>query len=55
MSDEGSGGGCSCVGIVLFILVFWAMFIGLPIGKNRYNIDIFPPRIWEMNSGAGKY
>ena len=56
MSEE-SGGGCECVGcaaIIVAFLIFWSMFFGLPIGDNRWNIDIFPPRIWEMNTGAGK-
>lgn len=53
MSDENtSSGGCSCVGIVLFILVLWALWFGLPMpGGHIYNIDIFPPRVWDMNEG----
>jgi len=43
--------GCGgCLGIILFILVLWALWFGLPIGDKKWNIDIFPPRIWEMNS-----
>ena len=45
-----SGGGCGCVGLVVFILVFWAIFFGLPINEKKWNIDIFPPRIWDMNA-----
>jgi len=52
MSEESSGnasGGCSCVGCVVFILMFWAIFFGLTIGDKKWNIDFFPPRIWDMN------
>ena len=56
MSDNnsGSGGtGCGCVSLIIFILVFWALWFGLPIGSNKWNIDIFPPRIWDMNADGG--
>jgi len=45
--DSNSGGscGCGCVGIIIFILVLWALFFGLPIGDKIYNIDIIPPQI----------
>jgi len=50
MSDESSGGGgCGCVMFILFILLFWAIWKGLPIGDKTWNIDIFPPRVWEMH------
>lgn len=42
---EVSGGGCGCVSIVVFILLFWSIFFGLPIGDKVYNVDIFPPAI----------
>ncbi len=47
MSDNNSSGGCgcSCVGIIITILVIWALCFGLPIGDKTYNIDIFPPKI----------
>lgn len=48
-SNESSGGGCGCVSLIVFILIMWALFFGLPIGSHRWNIDIFPPRIWDMN------
>lgn len=56
-SDSNSGGcscgGCSCVGIILLILVVTAIGWGLPMpGGHKYNIDIFPPRIWDMNEVA---
>jgi len=51
---NGASGGCGCVGIVLFILIFWSMFFGLPVGDKKWNIDIFPPQIWDMNATQGK-
>ena len=51
-NNSSSGGGCGCGGcisIVLFILLFWAIWYGLPIGNKTWNIDIFPPRIWDMS------
>ena len=54
MSESNSGnggGGCGCggcVGIIIFILLFWALWFGLPVGDKTWNIDIFPPRIWEQ-------
>ena len=32
-------------GIILTILMLWALCFGLPIGDKTYNIDIFPPQI----------
>jgi hypothetical protein len=51
MSDNSSSsaGGCGCVSFVIFVLVITALFWGLPIGSSKWNIDIFPPRIWDMN------
>lgn len=46
----GGAGGCGCVSLIIFILLFWAIFFGLPIGKHKWNIDIFPPRIWDMSA-----
>jgi hypothetical protein len=46
--------GCGCVPLIITILFLWALWFGLPTPWGKYNIDIFPPRIWEMNSGAGK-
>ena len=37
--------GCGCGGIILTILMLWALCFGLPIGDKTYNIDIFPPQI----------
>ena len=49
MSDNDSNGGgsvgCGCVSIIIFILVMWALFFGLPINDKVLNIDIFPPKI----------
>ena len=49
-STNYSGGGCGCVGLIVFILVMWALWFGLPINEKKWNIDIFPPRIWDMNA-----
>jgi len=51
MSEEASGGcGCGgCVGLIITVLVLWAVFFGLPINDKKWNIDIFPPKIWDMN------
>ena len=48
-SSSGGGGGCGCVSIIVLILVLWALWFGLPINDKKWNIDIFPPRIWDMN------
>ena len=49
-SSSSSEGGCSCAGLVIGLLVLWALFFGLPWpGGAKYNIDIFPPRVWDMN------
>lgn len=34
--------------MILFILVLWALWFGLPTPWGKYNIDIFPPKIWVM-------
>jgi hypothetical protein len=43
-------GGCGCVTLIATILVLWALWFGLPINDKKWNIDIFPPRIWDMNA-----
>lgn len=52
MSESPSSGqiGCGCIGWIITILVFWALWFGLPINDKKWNIDIFPPRIWDMNA-----
>lgn len=45
-SQINCGGGC--VPMILFILVLWALWFGLPTPWGKYNIDIFPPKIWVM-------
>jgi hypothetical protein len=50
-SSSSSGGGCGCGGcvmLIVFILLMWSVWFGLPVGDKTWNIDIFPPRIWEM-------
>ena len=49
--DRGSSGGTGCGGCLLTILLLWALWFGLPWpGGAKYNIDIFPPRVWDMNA-----
>ena len=51
MSNESSsGGGCGCLTIIIAILIFTALWFGLPTPWGKINIDIFPPAIWEMNA-----
>jgi len=46
MSDTNSSGrGCSCTGLIVTILVLWALWFGLPTPWGTYNIDIFWPAI----------
>jgi len=47
MSDNSSGGGCGCVSLVLFILLIWLLFFGLPINGVKWYLDIFPPKIYS--------
>lgn len=35
--------------MVITLFFFWSLFFGLPIGEHKWNIDIIPPRIWDMN------
>ncbi len=37
--------GCGCFGMILTILVLWALWFGLPVPGGVLNIDIFPPAI----------
>lgn len=46
--------GCSCTGsgcasLIILILLLAALWFGLPTPWGKLNIDIFPPRIWDMN------
>lgn len=51
MSNKSSNdsGGCGCASVIITILVLWALWFGLPTPWGKFNIDIFPPRIWDMN------
>jgi hypothetical protein len=45
--------GCSCTGtgcasLIILILILTALWFGLPTPWGKLNIDIFPPRIWDM-------
>jgi hypothetical protein len=55
--DIDAPGGCSCgcgcfviiAHLVMALLVLTALWFGLPIEDKKWNIDLFPPRIWDMN------
>ena len=47
MSDNKSGG-CGCVGLIVTILVLWALLVGLPTPWGTFNIDIVPPAIRRL-------
>jgi len=51
MSDEESKGGCGCgcFSFILMLFTIWALFFGVSTPWGKFNIDIFPPRIWDMN------
>ena len=52
MSEESSGGGCGCGGIlalIAFIFFVYACIWGLPIGGKVWNIDLFPPAIRDVS------
>jgi hypothetical protein len=52
-SGEKVGCGCGgCVSFIFFLFILWAIFFGLPIGDRTWNIDIFPPKIWDMRQNA---
>lgn len=43
------GCGCGCINLIIFIFIFWAIFFGVNINGKKWNVDIFPPQIWDMN------
>lgn len=48
--SSSSSSGCGCVGLIVLILVVTALFWGLPTPWGKFNLDLFPPRIWDMNA-----
>ncbi len=44
MSDNNSSSG-SCGGLIISILILWALIFGLPTPWGVLNIDILPPQI----------
>lgn len=38
--------GCGCFGLIVTILVLWALWFGLPTSWGVFHIDIFPPAVW---------
>jgi len=38
-----------CFGLIVFIFLTTAILFGLPTPWGKYNIDIIPPRVWEMS------
>lgn len=47
MSEKSSG---SCSGMVIAILILWALWFGLPTPWGTYNIDIIPPAIRDVSN-----
>jgi hypothetical protein len=37
--------GCGCLSLIIFILVLWSLWFGLPTPWGVLNIDIFWPAI----------
>lgn len=50
-SSSSSENNCcfGCATRIFGLLVFWAVFFGLPTPWGKLNIDVFPPRIWRMD------
>jgi hypothetical protein len=55
MSNQSStdGAGCGCVSIILAVILFTMLWFGLPTPWGKLNLDIFPPRIWDMEQEGG--
>jgi hypothetical protein len=51
MSDSGKkkGCGCGCVSTVALFLLVWWIAVGIPVDGRKWNLDLFPPRIWDVN------
>jgi hypothetical protein len=50
--NGGSNASCGCGGcltLIVLFLVFWMIAFGIPVNEKRWNLDLFPPRIWDMN------
>lgn len=54
MADTSSdGNGCvGCISIFVFFFLVVAIGWGVPVGKSKWNVDIFPPRIWDMKAAT---
>jgi hypothetical protein len=55
--DSNNNASCGCGGCVMFVIFIFmiaALGWGVPIGASKWNIDLFPPRIWDMNDPAQK-
>lgn len=47
--------GCGgCVTAILFFVIFWLICFGISIDGNTWNLDLFPPRLWQMNKEAAE-
>lgn len=42
--------GCGCFSFVATVLLLWAICFGLPTPWGVFNIDLLPPRIWQMKA-----
>lgn len=51
-TQSSSSGGCGCVSPILFIVLIWMLWFGLPTPWGKLNLDIFPPSIWRMDEPA---
>lgn len=54
MLKENNGCGCGgCLMLIGFIFIvysiIYSIIYGVEIGDKKWNIDLFPPRIWDMN------
>lgn len=47
-SSSSSSGGCGCGGVIISILLLWALWFGLKTPWGTYNIDIFPPQVRQV-------
>lgn len=51
-SSRDGCGGCGCVSLIIFLFLITALWWGLPTPWGTFNIDLFPPRIWQMDQPA---
>lgn len=37
--DESSGGGCGCLGVIITVIVIWALLFGVTVGGEHYILN----------------